>query len=187
MTPDQYRREGAEAMREAALNIIRLDDEAKRISSIMMGIRAIDVDAVLAGLKPRCAECDCEGGNCTWIKAGPDAPARLVEADKPRAWVDVMGERVRQITVEGWTPEHDDYHYNGEMARAASCYAWIAAQNNTVRMTFDAPLPTWPHNWASDWWKPTDRRRDLVKAGALILAEIERLDRTALAAMETDQ
>jgi hypothetical protein len=32
---------------------------------------------------------------------------------------------------------------------------------------------------ADEWWKPTNRRRDLVKAGALILAEIERLDRAA--------
>ena len=27
------------------------------------------------------------------------------------------------------------------------------------------------------WFKPTTPRRDLVKAGALIIAEIERLDR----------
>jgi hypothetical protein len=33
----------------------------------------------------------------------------------------------------------------------------------------------WP--WSQDWWKPTNPRRDLVKAGALIAAEIERLDR----------
>jgi hypothetical protein len=29
------------------------------------------------------------------------------------------------------------------------------------------------------WWKPKDRRRDLVRAAALIIAEIERLDRDA--------
>ena len=28
-------------------------------------------------------------------------------------------------------------------------------------------------------WQPTTSRRDLVKAGALVLAEIERLDRAA--------
>jgi len=36
---------------------------------------------------------------------------------------------------------------------------------------------TWP--WAEKWWKPKNERRDLVKAAALILAEIERLDRAA--------
>lgn len=31
------------------------------------------------------------------------------------------------------------------------------------------------------WWKPKDYRSNLVKSGALILAELERLDRAALA------
>jgi hypothetical protein len=39
-------------------------------------------------------------------------------------------------------------------------------------------LQIWP--WDRKWWKPTDRRRDLVKAAALILAEIERLDRATI-------
>lgn len=90
---------------------------------------------------------------------------------------DIVLERMRQITVEGWTPEHDDEHAEYEMAKAAGCYAWIAGQSDKLRLIFDAPPPTWPSNWDSDWWKPTDRRRDLVKAGALILAEIERIDR----------
>jgi len=30
--------------------------------------------------------------------------------------------------------------------------------------------------WAREWWKPKDRRRDLIRAAALIVAEIERLD-----------
>lgn len=33
----------------------------------------------------------------------------------------------------------------------------------------------WP--WSRAWWKPASRRRCLIKAGALILAEIERIDR----------
>lgn len=86
---------------------------------------------------------------------------------------DVLAERQRQISVEGWTPEHDDEHADGEMARAAACYARCAH----VQMGAKAPLPPniWP--WLESWWKPSTPRRDLVKAGALILAEIERLDR----------
>ena len=98
---------------------------------------------------------------------------------------DIVAERVRQVVKEGWLPSHDDQHAFGELAKAAGCYAWIAGQSDKLRMIFDAPPPTWPSNWDFSWWKPTDRRRDLVKAGALILAEIERLDRAALAAMET--
>lgn len=97
--------------------------------------------------------------------------------DLSSAAIDVLAERDRQQDVEGWTPEHDDAHDDGEMAKAAACYAWISAQSNTLRDVFDGPPPTWPSEWDSWWWKPTTRRRDLVKAGALILAEIERLDR----------
>ncbi|MEM9964166.1 MAG: hypothetical protein AAGC58_02335 [Asticcacaulis sp.] len=86
---------------------------------------------------------------------------------------DVLDERRRQIEVEGWTPEHDDEHAVGEMAVAASAYALNAALPAFPRRT--------PHKWLWDlrWWKPTTPRRDLIKAGALIIAEIERLDRAA--------
>jgi hypothetical protein len=38
------------------------------------------------------------------------------------------------------------------------------------------PLPE-PPKWDRDSWKPKDRRRNLVRAAALLIAEIERLDR----------
>ena len=82
---------------------------------------------------------------------------------------DISAERQRQMNVEGWTPEHDDTHSDGEMARAAACYA-----HNPGKMGRASPV-AWP--WSRAWWKPTNARRDLVKAGALIVAEIERLDR----------
>ncbi|HHD7475459.1 TPA: ead/Ea22-like family protein [Klebsiella oxytoca] len=87
------------------------------------------------------------------------------------AATDVLAERQRQITAEGLTPEHDDEYQHCEMAVAAACY--IMADDDPRA---DVP-ELWP--WPSEWWKPTDVRRDLVKAGALILAEIERLDRAA--------
>src|SRR5690606_15824650 len=97
-------------------------------------------------------------------------------------------ERRRQIEAEGWTPEHDDQHTDGEMARAGGLYALIAGSGSTEYRNalcgqhmldpLEAAMVYWP--WERSWFKPTDRRRDLVKAGALILAEIERLDRAAL-------
>jgi len=80
---------------------------------------------------------------------------------------DVLNERLRQISQEGWTPEHDDAHTGGELALAGAYYA-----NVTARAT---PTTEWP--WDLSWYKPTNKRRDLVKAAALIIAEIERLDR----------
>ena len=95
----------------------------------------------------------------------------LDPVDQTRALIDVMNERDRQWNEEGWTPEHDDQHSGGELAIAGACYALAASGAEA------AGLDWWP--WSFKWWKPGDRRRDLVKAAALLLAEIERLDRAA--------
>lgn len=78
----------------------------------------------------------------------------------------ITEERQRQVTKEGWTPEHDDKHSNGEMALAAACYA---------KPESERIYEPWP--WAASWWKPTpdNRIRELQKSGALIAAEIDRL------------
>ncbi|MDD9058265.1 ead/Ea22-like family protein [Escherichia coli] len=93
------------------------------------------------------------------------------------ALLDVISERQRQRAVEGWTSEHDDAYQNSELADAAACYA-INAHNQGL-----STPAHWP--WAPDWWKQSGPRRDLVKAGALILAEIERIDRAAAGKGET--
>lgn len=134
-------------------------------------------------------------GNPEAWKKARERLARL-SADKARmelvAWTDVLAERERQKAVEGWTVEHDDEHAEGELGLAAACYAapvpirceWPVSDGaRSAGEGSNAFPPTqwlsaWP--WDDKWWKPTDRRRDLVKAGALILAEIERLDRAAL-------
>lgn len=89
-----------------------------------------------------------------------------------KALEDITAERRRQQEAEGWTAEHDDTHEAGEMACAAACYAI----NSAVPLVGSvATARYWP--WDMRWWKPTGRRRDLVKAAALLVAEIERLDR----------
>src|SRR4051812_32902213 len=88
-----------------------------------------------------------------------------------QAVLDVIAERERQQTEEGWTTTHDDGHPNGEMARAAGCYALHAHNQQLV------PPRKWP--WSHRYWKPKGPRRDLVRSAALIIAEIERLDRLA--------
>lgn len=93
--------------------------------------------------------------------------------DTPQAWLDVIAERKRQVSVEGWHTEHDAVHSSGELSSAAAAYALSAAQS--CGTCTPEPACIWP--WGYDYWKPTNTRRDLVKAGALILAEIERLDR----------
>lgn len=94
-----------------------------------------------------------------------------------KALLDVFTERQRQIDAEGWTPEHDDEHDAGELPAAGGCYAF-AAVRQVCGLDASAARDGWPFQAA--WWKPsTSPRRNLVKAAALILAEIERLDRAS--------
>lgn len=99
---------------------------------------------------------------------------------------DIAAERQRQVSIEGWTTAHDDQHTNGEMAAAAGCYAIVAGCSDRSRAQFPTlqPYPEWP--WDRQWWKPKNRRHDLVRAGALIVAEIERLDRASGLAPDSD-
>lgn len=100
-----------------------------------------------------------------------------------RAAQDVLAERQRQISVEGWDDTHDDCNDKSELAQAAACYALSGTPADEavfIHGRWKDPRDLfWPWTWDRSWWKPTNRRRDLVKAGALILAEIERLDRAA--------
>lgn len=86
----------------------------------------------------------------------------------------IAEERQRQIKVEGWTPEHDDEYINEELTLAGLMYA--IPQHSRILTKRDIPL-MWP--WEPEWWKPTpnDRIKELAKAGALIAAEIDRLNR----------
>jgi hypothetical protein len=88
---------------------------------------------------------------------------------------DIAAERQRQIAIEGWAVEHDDGHTDGALAQAAAAYAI-----HSSRLVGGLAMPLcWP--WHASWWKPGEPRQDLIKAGALIVAEIERLDRAAAA------
>ena len=107
------------------------------------------------------------------------------------ALADVALERFRQMQEEGWTVEHDDEHADGSLARVASAYAYFSSldecdlkHNKSLgRITGIVKVIDllWPQSWSERWWKPKDRRLNLVRAGALIVAEIERLDRAAAA------
>lgn len=87
--------------------------------------------------------------------------------------IDVIAERARQIAVENRMPGDDDDYTLGQLAAAASGYA--LGSTKAYQSSGCPRPPYWP--WSPRWWKPGDPRKMLVKAGALILAEIERIDR----------
>ena len=116
--------------------------------------------------------------------AAPHGKKRFVTADEPgiKAIALLIAERSRQVS-EGCKPEHDDGYIHGELARAAATYAlpdehranYLNGPNGQIER---ATSPSsWP--WGEPSWKPTpnDRLREVVKAGALLLAEAERLIR----------
>lgn len=119
--------------------------------------------------------------------------------DKSTSGVNLIAEeRKRQILEEGWSAEHDDEHTDGSLALAAVCYATPVKlfRMDELANAFHLSDP-WPRSWDSVWDKryrygagralranyipdpktySDEERIDLlVKAGALIAAEIDRL------------
>ena len=97
-------------------------------------------------------------------------------------------ERERQVSVEDWTPEHDAEHAGGEMIKAAVAYAdcnliMMRRHESFVVKDVRADLTIYqdPWPWGSEWDKR--RKHDSIKrltiSGALIAAEIDRLQRLA--------
>lgn len=98
-------------------------------------------------------------------------------------------ERIRQLLDEGFGAAHDDEYARGELVAAADHYAIYARRQISGHEHPDLGMPGndpqfpgsyygWP--WSPEWWRPSDDPvRNLVKAGALIAAEIDRLQRAA--------
>lgn len=111
----------------------------------------------------------------------------------------IAAERSRQIVREGYDESHDDGHEDGEIALAAALYATpIRLYEHKPRAACQMFMDPWP--WEQRFDKRPydgnvvlpnsvmtyeDRRLQLVKAGALIVAEIERLDRAHTSAQGT--
>lgn len=100
----------------------------------------------------------------------------------------ITAERERQLSQEGFTEEHDKQYRRGDLAAAGAAYALDAVSrygdypDKLKTVLSGAARASCPLNWmgpSGQWWKPTpeDDIRQLVKAGALIAAEIDKLQR----------
>ena len=87
----------------------------------------------------------------------------------------ISKERQRQINEEGWTAERDSHYWHGTLASAALCYVHAGIFGREGDEGFVRRY--W--RWDEQWWKPADTRQNFVKAGALIAAEIDRIDRAS--------
>ena len=93
----------------------------------------------------------------------------------------ITAERTKQIEGYGFLPEGDADYINLELIAAATCYIASACAEKETRQELRGTVPElWP--WTAESWKPSafdsvgSRIRELVKAGALIAAEIDRLE-----------
>lgn len=110
----------------------------------------------------------------------------LLATPPSRALLDVAAERRRQVEAEGWSLDHDlTNNDGGTLVQAAVVYALAAIGDPQERDVMEAHgldgaepyiRNHWPQEWAGSWFKPKTPRRDLVRAAALLLAEIERRD-----------
>ncbi|MBF2946151.1 hypothetical protein HKT30_01670 [Pseudomonas aeruginosa] len=93
----------------------------------------------------------------------------------PRAWLDVQAERRRQVEVEGYHVFRDSHYISYELSKAARAYIEVSWHALSGGLPCKQP-ESWPWMAGFTW---SDGRTMLVKACALTLAEIERLDRAA--------
>jgi len=108
-------------------------------------------------------------GEGAGVEKAPSSAPAIKRRRGVAAIEDVITERERQVAIEGWAPAHDDTYRGGELPAAAACYALYGSVSQ------DGCPQQWP--FAAEWWKPGEPRRNMVKAAALLVAEIERLDR----------
>lgn len=104
-----------------------------------------------------------------FVVPGPITASSLIASTPPGGVADIAAERADQI--KRWGLDHDDEHELGELGLAALCYLQHARYVD--RVDDATPPPWWPFEPES--WHPShDPIRELVKAGALIAAEIDR-------------
>ena len=85
----------------------------------------------------------------------------------------ITKERERQICEEGWTEEHDADHHYMEFVKAAISYC--IANFDNIDGADEHSREWWP--WDQQWYKPKTKLRNLVRAGALIAAAIDKLQK----------
>jgi hypothetical protein len=99
--------------------------------------------------------------------------------DRAAVIEEVIAERRRQI-AKGYDAAHDDAHDDGSIATAAAVYAlhpfvWHLVITEGSKRRLLSLADFWPWEWSQ--FEPADERRNLVRSAAMIIAEIERLDR----------
>lgn len=167
MSADLYRVIALTSVETDATECALSDDNAvfQLIELAQQISRVIKSDAGIAVFRP-------EQGDASVVGIAKADSGQALQLTK--AATDVLAERTRQISHEGWTPEHDDEHTCGELVQAAADLCLYGTNFRVVDPDGHQMI-----GWGLTERHRDDRRRQLVIADALILAEIERFDRDA--------
>ena len=147
---------------------LMVNEKGMKISTLEGEMTASINDYIIKGIKGEFYPCK------------PDIFEQTYEQADNKNGIDLIRkERDRQINEEGWDINSDiKEHDGGELGIAGACYALPIGFRYVLKTTpsFKDESPDfWP--WDNAWWKPTpdNRIKELIKAGALIAAEIDRL------------
>lgn len=144
-----------EAMRNAQELAAQLPDGHAKLSALAL-VSQLASTSLILGIREPAVPCRLD-----FIALAAPQPQN---ANMRRALDDVLTERLRQVNVKGWSAEQDELLAGWELSNAAACYA------------AGEPLSAlWPSGWD---FEEAPRYRMLVKSGALVLAELERIDRS---------
>jgi len=142
----------------------RADAAEKRVAELEYALDGLPSDAIAGG----------------WTAKGLSDYAKSLETKLAKPAInDVIAERQRQVSEKGYTPESDDSYLPGILCLAGAAYAVAASAFPDARRRANRLWP-WPN--APKYFDPARKsnpRVNLVKSAALIIAEIERLDRAA--------
>lgn len=105
---------------------------------------------------------------------------RLGLKNASKGGLDMLAERARQKSEEGYTDQHDDAHDNGSLISKAIAYLVDVRLREQGAAGFtEAPPDYWPGK--PEEWKPKrEIWRQKVQAGAILIADLDRQERAGL-------
>ncbi len=147
-------------------NLCETEDESKGLVGISYNMGKVKLHSDLRETEYHvCGDCEAK----LLLLFSERRRASLPEADARKGLTGaalILNERERQIRDRGYTDEHDDAHDKGELAQAA---AHLAVPRTPEKIN----IVPWPFDEGPS--KDCSRIEELIKAGALIAAEIDRL------------
>jgi hypothetical protein len=172
----------SEVIEQLHIEIARLKhalEETRVFEKLALG-RVTELEAELAQVRRQ--NSDLQSANEGYLDRAIKAErvAGIKGMGMSMALVDVLTERITMTGMKGWTPDHDDMYTEAQLTCGAICYAAVAMGHQVGNKRGLAAFiyhRVWP--WSDENWKSSSQRSSLILGACLLIAEIERLDRSS--------